>query len=247
MPRPFKCRRLGFKPGITYFKPAGIPMRFLQEIRLSLDEVEALRLKELEGLNQLQAATQMNVSRPTFQRILASARRKTADALLNGRAMRLEGGNWILGENGIEEIKGNALGKSRGKSMKIAVISDDGKTVSQHFGFARQYIVVTIENEKVVNKETRSKTGHATAQEHHAHDVPGQKHGYDAGAQSRHGQMMENIKDCQIVVAGGMGWGARDSLKVAGIDTIVTDVEDIDEVVKLYIEGKLANQAERLH
>jgi predicted DNA-binding protein (UPF0251 family)/predicted Fe-Mo cluster-binding NifX family protein len=222
-------------------------MRFLQEIQLSLDEAEALRLKELESLDQVQASQQMNVSRPTFQRILASARRKTADALLNGKAIRLEGGNWEMGENGLERINEDNVSKNGGKSVKIAVISDDGKTVSQHFGFARQYVVITIDNGKVTHKEARSKAGHATMQEHHVHDVPGQKHGYDAGAQSRHGQMMENIKDCQIVVAGGMGWGARDSLKSAGIDTIVTDIKDIEEVVALYIQGKLANQADRLH
>lgn len=96
MPRPQKCRRVAFVPGVTYFKPAGIPMRSLEEIRLSLEEAEALRLKDLEGLEQEPASERMNVSRPTFQRVLTSARRKVADALLNGRAIRIAGGNYEM-------------------------------------------------------------------------------------------------------------------------------------------------------
>jgi uncharacterized protein len=96
MPRPLKCRRVSSLPGTTYFKPAGIPMRFLEEVHVSLDELEAIRLKDLEGLEQEQGAKKMNVSRPTFQRILASARQKLANALLNGKALRIEGGNFEL-------------------------------------------------------------------------------------------------------------------------------------------------------
>jgi predicted DNA-binding protein (UPF0251 family) len=83
-------------PGITYFKPAGVPLRALEEIRLSVEEAEAIRLKDLEGLEQEQGAEKMNISRPTFQRVLASARQKMADALLNGKAIRIEGGNFEM-------------------------------------------------------------------------------------------------------------------------------------------------------
>ncbi len=96
MSRPFKCRRVAFIPDVTYFKPAGIPLRSLEEVRLSLEEAEALRLKELEELEQEQGAEKMNVSRQTFQRVLASARKKIADALLNGKAIRIEGGNFEI-------------------------------------------------------------------------------------------------------------------------------------------------------
>jgi len=92
MPRPCKYRRVSFLPNVTYFKPAGIPMRLLEEVRLTLDELEAIRLKDMEGLEQEQGAEKMNVSRSTFQRILTSARRKTVDALINGKALRIEGG-----------------------------------------------------------------------------------------------------------------------------------------------------------
>lgn len=96
MARPQKCRRVESLPNITYFKPAGIPLRELDEVTISIEEAEALRLKELEGLEQEQGAEKMNISRPTFQRVLASARQKVADAILNGKAVRIEGGNFQM-------------------------------------------------------------------------------------------------------------------------------------------------------
>ena len=96
MPRPRKSRRVAFIPQVNYFKPAGIPLRALDEVQLSVEEAEALRLKDLEGLEQEEGADKMNVSRATFQRILVSARRKTAEALLNGKALKIEGGNYEM-------------------------------------------------------------------------------------------------------------------------------------------------------
>ncbi|MFC1994525.1 DUF134 domain-containing protein [Chloroflexota bacterium] len=83
-------------PEVTYFKPAGIPLRVLEEVRLSIEEAEALRLKDMEGLEQEHGAEKMNISRSTFQRILASARQKIAEALLNGKAIRIDGGNFEM-------------------------------------------------------------------------------------------------------------------------------------------------------
>jgi predicted DNA-binding protein (UPF0251 family) len=96
MSRPFKCRKVCFVPGVTYFKPAGIPLRMLEENCLSLEEMEAIRLRDLEHLEQQQCAERMSISRPTFQRVLASARKKIADSLLAGKALRIEGGNYEL-------------------------------------------------------------------------------------------------------------------------------------------------------
>ena len=98
MPRPRKCRRVGCLPGVNYFKPIGIPMKNLQEVRLTVEELEALRLKEIEGLDQQKSAVKMGVSRPTFQRILATARSKTAEALITGKALRIDGGNYAVNE-----------------------------------------------------------------------------------------------------------------------------------------------------
>jgi predicted Fe-Mo cluster-binding NifX family protein len=132
--------------------------------------------------------------------------------------------------------------------MKIAVITEDGTTISQHFGRAPYYAVVTVEDGKVVSKEKRDKAGHHTFAAHREeHLAPGERHGYDAGAQVRHASMLETITDCQVLLAGGMGWGAYDNLKSRGIEPVVTDVENIEEAVKLYLEGKLPNLMERLH
>jgi predicted DNA-binding protein (UPF0251 family) len=92
MARPPKCRRVEFEPQITYFKPAGIPTYQLQELILNVEELEAIRLKDKEGLEQEECAERMHVSRPTFQRILMSGREKIADAIIEGKAIRIEGG-----------------------------------------------------------------------------------------------------------------------------------------------------------
>jgi len=132
--------------------------------------------------------------------------------------------------------------------VKIAVITEDGVTVSQHFGRAPLYLVVTTEDVRIIGKETRDKAGHHTfAAGQHPETAPGERHGYDTGAQSRHATMAGTIADCQVLIAGGMGWGAYDSMKSYNIEPVVTDVEGIDEAVQLYLDGKLTNLMDRLH
>ncbi|RJX22120.1 MAG: DUF134 domain-containing protein [Desulforudis sp.] len=94
MGRPPKCRRVEFLPQCTFFKPAGIPLWSLEEVSLTVEEVEALRLKDMEGLEQEKCAERMGISRPTFQRILTGARQKVTQALVEGKAIRVEGGNY---------------------------------------------------------------------------------------------------------------------------------------------------------
>ena len=89
MPRPRLCRRIRFNPNITYFKPQGVPMRFLEIVELTTEEAESLRLKNDKKLNQSEAAEKMNTSQSTFQRILTSAYRKISDALINGKAIKI--------------------------------------------------------------------------------------------------------------------------------------------------------------
>jgi len=89
MPRPPKCRRIGFLPAATYFKPRGIALVQLEEVSLELDEVEALRLADLEALYQAEAAERMGVSRQTFAAIVERARRKVADAIIHGKALKI--------------------------------------------------------------------------------------------------------------------------------------------------------------
>jgi predicted DNA-binding protein (UPF0251 family) len=92
VPRPRCPRRVAAPPQCTYFKPAGVPVSRLAEVALSVDELEALRLADLEGLYQDDAAARMGVSRPTFARIVEASRRKVAEALVEGRALRIAGG-----------------------------------------------------------------------------------------------------------------------------------------------------------
>jgi len=94
--RPIKWRRVASLPNALYFKPAAVPLHMLEEICLSVEEIEALRLKDLEGLEQEACAKKMNISRPTFQRIVGSARQKVADALVKGKAIKVEGGNFEM-------------------------------------------------------------------------------------------------------------------------------------------------------
>jgi len=89
MPRPRLNRRICFNPDVTYFKPQGVPMSILDVVELSLEETEALRLKNIEKLDQIECARIMNTSQSTLQRILTRAYNKVSDAIINGKAIRI--------------------------------------------------------------------------------------------------------------------------------------------------------------
>ena len=90
MPRPKKNRRLRFNPNVTYFKPRGIPLSEIDEVVIKADELETIKLHDVDQLNQIQAAKQMNISQPTFARILDSAYKKLADGIIHGKAIKIE-------------------------------------------------------------------------------------------------------------------------------------------------------------
>lgn len=89
MPRPRLCRRIRFNPRVSYYKPQGVPMRFLEVVGLTREEVEALRLKNIKNLDQIDAAKKMNTSQSTFQRILSSAYKKISKAIIEGKAIKI--------------------------------------------------------------------------------------------------------------------------------------------------------------
>ncbi len=133
--------------------------------------------------------------------------------------------------------------------MKIALITDDGKTISQHFGRANYYVVVTIENGQIIQREMRDKLSHKhfAGEEHgHSHQAD-TRHGFDAASQDRHAQMSESIADCEALLCRGMGAGAYESMKARGIRPIVTDVEAIEEAALAYSRGELRDHIEKLH
>jgi predicted Fe-Mo cluster-binding NifX family protein len=130
--------------------------------------------------------------------------------------------------------------------MKIACVTDDGQTISQHFGRATHYVVVTVEDGLVVSRELRPKGAHprATAGVEH---VPGQLRGLGEGSHNAHVTMAEVISDCDVLLCRGMGYGAYQSMQQVGITPMVTDVADIEEAVQTYIDGQLVDHTELLH
>ena len=131
--------------------------------------------------------------------------------------------------------------------MKFAVITDDGKSISQHFGRAPYYLVLTVEDGKITSREMRDKLNHShLANEPHTHE-PGQRHGFSPAEQDRHALMAQPIKDCEALLCGGMGMGAYESIRAAGIRPIVTDMLDIDTAAKAYIDGSIMDHVEKLH
>lgn len=105
MSRPRRCRRVYFKPNITFFKPAGIRLNELDETILTVDEFEAVRLKDFQSIEQEQAAKKMNISQPTFHRLLLSARKKIADAIVNGKAIKIQGGIYKIVQERMKKFK----------------------------------------------------------------------------------------------------------------------------------------------
>jgi predicted DNA-binding protein (UPF0251 family) len=96
MPRPRICRRVACEPGVTYFKPAGIPLRDLTESELGIDELEAIRLVDFEEMEQIAASKKMEISQPTLHRLLRSGRKKVAQALIRGQAIKIRGGDYYI-------------------------------------------------------------------------------------------------------------------------------------------------------
>jgi len=136
----------------------------------------------------------------------------------------------------------------KGINMKIAAITDDGATISKHFGRARLYLVITIEGGKVVGKEKRSKLSHDHFHDQSQHeDHHGEHHGTDHESHGRHLSMAETISDCTTLLCGGMGRGAYESMRQLNIQPLVTDLENIDEAVQAFIDGKLIDHTEFLH
>ena len=132
--------------------------------------------------------------------------------------------------------------------MKIAVITNGGDTISQHFGRATHYLVATIENDQIINRELREKTNHYQLQDvSHNHDEPGQKHGFGKQSHEKHMEMTEPILDCEVLICRGMGLGAFESVKTRGIRPILTDIKLIDDALNAYIKGELVNRVDLLH
>ncbi len=131
--------------------------------------------------------------------------------------------------------------------VKIAIATDDGRTVSNHFGRAGKYSVLTVEDGAVVTREMRPKfSPHGSGVETHAEDQTG-PHGVGPASDARHDQMAATIADCAAMICGGIGKGAYDRMTANGIRPIVTDLRDVDEAAIECAAGRIVDHAERLH
>jgi predicted Fe-Mo cluster-binding NifX family protein len=134
------------------------------------------------------------------------------------------------------------------RAVKIAVVTNNGETISRHFGRARSYLVVTVEDGEVIAQELRPKANHDDFARHqHGADEPGRTRGYGHGSQAKHTAMAEAIGDCDLLIAGGMGQGAFESLQAVGIEPVITDERDISEAIRRFIQDDLPNRTELLH
>ena len=248
MPRPTCKRRIGFQPKAIYFKPAGIPLGAVQEVVIGQDEVEAMRLKNLLGFPQEEAAAQMGVSQPTFHRLINAAHQKITEAIINGKALRIEGGNVSIYEEvtpcryrkhwGEGCVSANAVAEAAAVSrkrnsktneeggipMKIAITSTDGTLdgmVDERFGRAKKIIIVDIDTN---NQETVDNLQNLNA------------------AQGAGIQTAQNVvkAGANTVISGHLGPNAFRVVSAAGIDVFTASNMTVREAIESYKKGKLS-------
>ena len=225
MPRPMKCRKVCHFPQITEFLPVqgdGDKMPVI----LSVDEYEAIRLIDKERLSQAECGEFMQVARTTVQRVYESARRKLADAIVEGRSLRIEGGDFWLcdGQNmdcrydrcfkhqyyqQYKKIKGE-------KSMRVAVTYDNGQ-IFQHFGHTEEFKIYDISDGKIISSEVV--------------DTNGSGHGALAG--------VLNALNADVLICGGIGGGAQAALAAAGIRLYGGVSGEADKAVEDFLNNQL--------
>jgi uncharacterized protein len=136
MVRPRKIKHVNFEPNVRYFKPRAIPLNKLEEVELNIEELETLRLANLEKLSQIDAAEKMNIHQSTFQRTLLRAREKITDALVNGKAIKIEGGDFKMPNR---DRTGPINRGNRGRGFQRGNIND-GICVCTNCGYEEEHI-----------------------------------------------------------------------------------------------------------
>lgn len=230
MSRPTKCRMICQFPQTLEFVPAGSEGNDWQKkepIILTVDEYETIRLIDREGLSQEQCCRRMQVARTTVQKIYDSARKKLAEALTDGRPLKIEGGEYRLcnGQNrycGIDKCHKQELyqtyQKAKGENiMRIAVTYENGQ-IFQHFGHTEQFKVYDVEEGKVISSEVVSTNGQG------------------------HGALAEvlNALQADTLICGGIGGGAQNALASAGIRLYGGVTGEADAAVEALLSGTLA-------
>ena len=227
MPRPVKCRKVCHFPNVLEFLPADDTEKKMP-IVLTVDEYETIRLLDKKGYSQEQCAVSMQIARTTVQRIYEIARKKIADALIDGHPLRIEGGdfricdgqssNCSFGGCYKQEIyKKYAAEKGEG-IMRIAVTYENGQ-IFQHFGHTETFKIYDVEEGKVVHSEVV--------------DTNGSGHGALAG--------VLNALNADVLICGGIGGGAQAALAEAGVELCSGAQGDVDAAVDAYLKGELVS------
>ena len=228
MPRPSRCRRVCAEPAYDCFVPEGIPCGGC--VVLGMDEYEAIRLIDLEQLNQIECAARMDISRTTVAEVYASARRKLADCLVNGRPLRIEGGNYRLCEGAAAGCPGERCPSPHSEKqtvmtkgsriMRIAVTYENG-SIFQHFGHSSEFKVYDTEDGQITASQVVGTNG------------------------SGHGALATLLQDLKVdaLICGGIGGGAQTALAQAGIELYGGVSGDADAAVRALLAGTLEYQA----
>ena len=210
MPRPTRCRRIARIPAFRSFSPDDVDPS--ESVSLTIDEYEALRLLDGEGLTQEECALSMNISRTTVTAIYDSARKKIADVIVNGKRLLIAGG---CCEYEPVEINQDIMPK-RSSAMRIAVTYENGE-IFQHFGHTEQFKLYDVEDGKIVSQQVI--------------DTNGYGHGALAG--------FLNAVHADVLICGGIGMGAQMAISDAGIRLCAGVSGSADEAANAFAEGKL--------
>ncbi|MDO5520833.1 MAG: NifB/NifX family molybdenum-iron cluster-binding protein [bacterium] len=225
MPRPSKIRRICTEPSYDNFGPIEKSCTGQPKITMTVDEYESIRLIDLEGISQEECAKRMNVARTTAQAIYNSARVKLAECLVNGFELQIAGGNYEICDGNAacfrhsrchfraETIK---IAEKKENIMRVAVTFENGQ-IFQHFGKTEEFKIYDVEDKKIVESQVVA--------------TKGKGHGALAGF------LTENKVD--VVICGGIGGGAQDAMKQAGIKLYGGVSGDADDAVKNLLEGTL--------
>ena len=226
MPRPRKNRKVCHFPHTLLFAPVDVPSE-KEPIVLTVDEYETLRLVDREGLSQEECGEWMGVARTTVQLIYASARKKLADVLVEGRPLRIEGGDYRLCTGEADCGSRNSCFKQKifseyqkrkdGNLMRIAVTYENGM-IFQHFGHTRMFKVYDVQEGKILSSEVV--------------DTNGSGHGALAGVLT--------ALQADVLICGGIGGGAQTALAAAGIRLYGGVSGDADAAVAAFLSGELA-------
>lgn len=214
MPRPSRCRRICRNPFFNSFTPCGFYTN--EEIFLSVDEYEVIRLIDYEKNTHEQCACQMDIARTTVTEIYERARFKIADSIINGKKLVITGGNYRLCDGNSEYCREKKCRKDA-DIMKIAVTYENGQ-IFQHFGHTENFKIYEISDNTVIDSKVIS--------------TMGQGHGALAG--------FLKLNGVDTLICGGIGGGAKNALTDAGIQIYGGVSGDADEAVNSFINGNLS-------